>query len=237
MNRMYVVAITGGTGSGKSALTRALLRHFTGEASAISHDNYYRRRDELSYEQRTRLNYDHPDAFDNDLLVEQLDRLLAGTPIDAPRYDFTVHNRSADTERIAPARLLFLEGLLVLNDERIRERCDLTIYVDTDADVRILRRVKRDVVERGRTIESVEQQYLVTVKPMHEQYVEATKQYADLIVPEGGYNRTAIELIAGGLAAIIAADAASTAAGATNVASGTDRAGADRAVADRPDAD
>ena len=203
MSRTHVVAIAGGTGSGKSALTRALLRRFTGQASAISHDNYYRRRDELSYEQRCRLNYDHPDAFDNDLLVEQLDALLGGEAIDAPRYDFTIHNRSAETERIEPARLLFLEGLLLLTDERIRERCDLAIYVDTDADVRILRRVKRDVIERGRSIESVEQQYLETVKPMHEQYVEATKQYADLIVPEGGYNHTAIELIAGGLGTII----------------------------------
>ena len=203
MTRTYVVAIAGGTGSGKSALTFALLNRFGADASAVSHDNYYRRRDELSAVQRRQLNYDHPDAFDNDLLVEHLDVLLSGQPIEVPQYDFTIDNRSAQTERLEPTRILFLEGLLLLNDERIRDRCDLTIYVDTDADVRILRRVKRDVIERGRTIDSVQEQYLATVKPMHEQYVEATKQFADLIVPEGGYNRTAVELIAGGLAAII----------------------------------
>ncbi|NLT25944.1 MAG: uridine kinase [Microbacteriaceae bacterium] len=201
---VYVVGIAGGTGSGKTALTRALHGRFAGDSSLISHDNYYKRRDELSYEQRTKLNYDHPSAFDNDLLVEHLDELLGGRGVDIPVYDFAVHNRSAEALRVAPRRILFLEGLLLLDDARLRERCDLRIYVDTDADVRILRRVKRDVVERGRTIESVERQYLATVKPMHEQYVEATKQYADLVVPEGGYNERAIEIIAGGLAAVIA---------------------------------
>ena len=209
----YVVGIAGGTGSGKSALTRALHARFAGDASLISHDNYYKRRDELSYEQRTKLNYDHPSAFDNELLVEHLDALLAGRAVEIPVYDFAVHNRSAQTLPVAPARILFLEGLLLLDDERLRERFDLRIFVDTDADVRILRRVKRDVVERGRTIESVERQYLDTVKPMHEQYVEATRQHADLVVPEGGYNQRAIEIIAGGLAAVIARESATTLAG------------------------
>lgn len=201
--RTYVVGIAGGTGSGKSALTRALHGRFAADASLISHDNYYRRQDELTYEQRTRINYDHPSAFDNDLLVEHLDALLAGRGVDVPVYDFTVHNRAPETLRVEPARILFLEGLLLLHDERLRERCDLRIYVDTDADVRILRRVKRDVIERGRTIESIERQYLETVKPMHERYVEATKRHADLVVPEGGQNEAAIRIIAGGLAAVI----------------------------------
>ena len=206
-SEIYVVGIAGGTGSGKSALTRALHARFAGDASLISHDNYYRRRDELSYEQRTKLNYDHPSAFDNELLVAHLDELVDGRAVDVPVYDFTVHNRSVEVQRVGPRRILFLEGLLLLDDERLRERCDLRIYVDTDADVRILRRVKRDVVERGRSIESIERQYLATVKPMHEQYVEATKQYADLVVPEGGYNQRAIEIIAGGLAAVIEREA------------------------------
>lgn len=203
MTNTFVVGIAGGTGSGKSALTRALRGRFAGESSLVMHDNYYRRNDTLTYDQRSRLNYDHPDAFDNDLLVEHLDEILAGQATQTPVYDFTVHNRAAQTNLIEPAPILFLEGLLLFHDERLRDRCHLRIYVDTDADVRILRRVKRDVIERGRTIESIEQQYLETVKPMHERYVERSKKHAHIIVPEGGYNATAIELIAGGLAAEI----------------------------------
>lgn len=200
----YVVGIAGGTGSGKTELTRILHNKFAPDASRMTHDNYYCRQDNLSYEERCQVNYDHPDAFDNDLLVEHLDQLLAGNPIDSPRYDFANHNRADEVERVEPAPVLFIEGLLLFADPRLRDRCQLRIYVDTDADVRILRRAKRDVIERGRTFESVERQYLATVKPMHEQFVEATKQYADIIIPEGAHNLAAIEIVAGGLANMIA---------------------------------
>lgn len=203
----YVVGIAGGTGSGKTALTRILHEQFAPNASSMTHDNYYRRQDDLSFEERCKVNYDHPSAFDNDLLVAHLDELLSGRAIESPRYDFANHNRADFTETVDPAPILFIEGLLLFADQRLRERCQLRIYVDTDADVRILRRAKRDVIERGRTFESVEQQYLNTVKPMHEQFVEATKHFADIIVPEGAHNLAAIEIIAGGLANVIEREA------------------------------
>jgi uridine kinase len=190
-----VVGVAGGTGSGKTTLTNRLLERFSGEASVIFHDNYYRAHDELAYEERCLLNYDHPDAFDNALMVRQLERLVAGQAVDGPVYDYSAHNRSSQTTRIQPAPVVIVEGILIYAEPAICDLIDIKVFVDTDADVRILRRIKRDVVERGRTLESVERQYLTTVKPMHELYVEPSKRNADLIIPEGGHNLVALDML------------------------------------------
>ena len=191
----FIIGIAGGTGSGKTTLTRRLKERFGEDVSVVSHDNYYKRHDELPYEERCRLNYDHPDAFDTELMVEQIEALRRGETIACPVYDFTVHNRSNDTLLIAPTSVIILEGILLFADARLRELMDVRIFVDTDADVRILRRVVRDVNKRGRTLESVVQQYLTTVKPMHEQFVEPSKRFAHIIVPEGGKNLVALDMI------------------------------------------
>ena len=190
-----VVGVAGGTGSGKTTLTRALIERFPGKTSVIFHDNYYRQHDELSYEERCKLNYDAPEAFDNDLMVQQLKELTAGRAVQCPVYDYTVHNRSEETILIEPAPVLIVEGILIFAEPEICDLIDIKLFVDTDADVRILRRIKRDVVERGRTLESVEKQYLTTVKPMHELYVEPSKGRADLIIPEGGHNLVALYML------------------------------------------
>ncbi len=190
-----VVGVAGGTGSGKTTLTRALIERFPGKTSVIFHDNYYRQHDELSYEERCKLNYDAPEAFDNDLMVQQLKELTAGRAVQCPVYDYTVHNRSEETILIEPAPVLIVEGILIFAEPEICDLIDIKLFVDTDADVRILRRIKRDVVERGRTLESVEKQYLTTVKPMHELYVEPSKGRADLIIPEGGHNLVALDML------------------------------------------
>ena len=190
-----VVGVAGGTGSGKTTLTRALIERFPGKTSVVFHDNYYNQHDELSYGERSKLNYDAPEAFDNELMVKQVKTLIAGKPIDCPVYDYSLHNRSAETLRIEPAPVLIVEGILIFAEPEIRDLIDIKLYVDTDADVRILRRIKRDVVERGRTLESVEKQYLETVKPMHELYVEPSKAHADLIIPEGGHNLVALDML------------------------------------------
>lgn len=195
MAQTLVVGVAGGTGSGKTTLTRALVDRFPGQTSVIFHDNYYRRHDDLTYEERSKLNYDAPEAFDNELMVAQLRDLIAGKAIECPVYDYSVHNRSDETLRIEPAPVLIVEGILILAEPAIRDLIDIKLFVDTDADVRIVRRIKRDVIERGRTVESVEKQYLTTVKPMHDLYVEPSKRKADLIIPEGGHNLVALEML------------------------------------------
>ncbi len=190
-----VVGVAGGTGSGKTTLTNRLLERFPGRSSVIFHDNYYKAHDDLAYEERCLLNYDHPDAFDNDLMVEHLRRLTSGVPGDCPVYDYASHNRSDATVRIEPAPVIVVEGILIYAEPAICDLLDIKIFVDTDADVRILRRIKRDVVERGRTLESVEKQYLTTVKPMHELYVAPSKRNADIIIPEGGHNLVALDML------------------------------------------
>lgn len=193
--RPLVIGIAGGTGSGKTTLTRALIESFEEQVAVVFHDNYYKKNDHLTYEERCLLNYDAPDAFDNNLLVKQLDALIEGQTIECPVYDFSDHNRSEETLMVQTRPIIIVEGILIFAEPAIRERLDIKLFVDTDADVRILRRMRRDVVERGRSIESVQTQYLETVKPMHELYVEPSKRYADIIVPEGGTNLVALDML------------------------------------------
>ncbi|QOR47205.1 uridine kinase [Trueperella pecoris] len=195
MRKPMVIGIAGGTGSGKTTLTRAIEAKFAPQAAVVFHDNYYRPHDELPLEERAKLNYDHPDAFDNDYMVEQLHQLINGQAIDCPTYDYSMHTRAKETVRIEPAPLILVEGIVLFVEQRLCDLFDVKIFVDTDADVRILRRVKRDVIERGRTVESVEAQYLATVKPMHELYVAPSKRQADIIVPEGGRNLVALDML------------------------------------------
>ena len=195
MENILVIGIAGGSGSGKTTLMKNLITEFGESATVISHDNYYKRHDELTYEERCKLNYDEPAAFDTDLMVRQLEMLRAGQAIDCPVYDFTVHNRSDETVRIAPAKVIIVEGILIFASPELRELMDIRIYVDTDADIRLCRRIRRDVNKRGRSLESVLTQYQDTVKPMHELYVEPSKKFANLIVPEGGKNTVALEMI------------------------------------------
>ena len=189
-----VIGIAGGTGSGKSTFTNRLKAAFGDQVTVLYHDNYYRARDDVPFEERKKINYDHPDAFETELLLEQLKRLKEGRAIDCPVYDYTQHNRSRQVLRIEPRPVVLLEGILVLADPRLRELLDIKIYVEADADERILRRVMRDVKERGRDIEGVVQQYLTTVKPMHYLYVEPTRSLADLVI-NSGRNETAFQVM------------------------------------------
>ena len=196
-NNILVIGIAGGTGSGKTTLMKNIIEKFSDDVTVISHDNYYKRHDELTYEQRCGLNYDEPAALETDLMARHLDKLRQGQAIDCPVYDFTVHNRSDKTIPIVPKRVIIVEGILIFEDKPLRELMDIRIFVDTDADVRLCRRILRDVNERGRTLESVLKQYQDTVKPMHEMYVEPSKKFANIIVPEGGENLVALDMIMG----------------------------------------
>ena len=190
------IGIAGGTGSGKTTLTQHIKKRFGDDVSVIYHDNYYKDQSGMPFEVRCRQNYDHPDAFETDLMVRHLKALKAGIPIQCPVYSYTEHNRTQDTVEIQPTSVVIVEGLLVFQNPDLRDLMDIKIFVDTDADVRILRRIMRDVKERGRSLESVVEQYLTTVKPMHEAFVEPSKRNADIIVPNGGENPTAIEMLA-----------------------------------------
>ena len=190
-----VIGIAGGTGSGKTTLTHALIDAFPGKTSVVYHDNYYRAFPDLTYEERKRVNWDSPDAFDSELMAAQLRELISGRAIECPIYDYSIYNPSDRTTRIEPAPVIIVEGILIFAEKAICDLLDIKIFVDTDADIRILRRIKRDVIERGRTIESVEKQYVDTVKPMHELYVQPSKHNADIIVPEGGRNLVALDML------------------------------------------
>ena len=191
-----LIGIAGGSGSGKTTLADKLVECFgSDEVSIIRHDNYYKRHDQLTYEERSKLNYDHPDAFDTDLLCEQLKQLKEWHAIEMPVYDYSQHNRSDQVIVVHPAPVLILEGILIFAEEELCRLMDIKVFVDTDADVRILRRILRDVKARGRSLESVITQYLTTVKPMHEQFVEPSKRRADVIIPDGGYNMVALEML------------------------------------------
>lgn len=193
--QVLTIGIAGGTGSGKTTLTRRILREFGENVSILHHDSYYKAHPEMSYEERCKLNYDHPDAFDTDLMLEHIRALKRGESIQCPVYDYTVHNRSRKTVIVKPARVLVVEGILIFAEKSLCAEMDIKLFVDTDADVRILRRIVRDVRDRGRSLESVTTQYLTTVKPMHEQFVEPSKRNADVIIPEGGKNQVALDIV------------------------------------------
>lgn len=195
MDEIMIIGIAGGTGSGKTTLTNRLKERFGDVVSVVYHDNYYKRHDEMSYDERCLLNYDHPDAFDTSLMIEHIQKLKQGIAIESPMYDFSVHNRSEQTMVIQPTKVIVVEGILVFENKALRDLMDIKIFVDTDADVRILRRILRDVKARGRSLESVVNQYLTTVKPMHEQFVEPSKRSSDIIVLEGGNNVVALDML------------------------------------------
>lgn len=190
-----IIGIAGGTGSGKTTLTQHLKEHFGSSVTVIGHDSYYKRQEGTTYEERVLQNYDHPDAFDTDLLIQHLLELKEGRSIQCPVYSYVDYNRTDQTVEIFPTRVLIVEGVLIFQDPVLRELFDIKIFVETDADERILRRALRDVEERGRTLRSVVNQYLTTVKPMHEQYVEPSRKYADIIVLQGGHNLVALDMI------------------------------------------
>ena len=197
MENFLVIGIAGGTGSGKTTLMKNLVEHFGDMVTVMSHDNYYKRHDELSYEERCLINYDEPAAFDTSLMAYHLECLRRGEAIDCPVYDYTVHNRSNETVRIEPRPVIIVEGILIFENQPLRDLMDIRIFVDTDADIRLCRRIKRDVNKRGRSVESVLTQYQTTVKPMHDLYVEPSKKYANIVVPEGGKNLVALDMIIG----------------------------------------
>ena len=192
---VLVIGIAGGTGSGKTNLMKNLMGQFGSEITVLSHDNYYRAHHELPYEERCKLNYDEPAAFETELMVRQLKELRAGRAVDCPVYDFTVHNRSDQVIHLVPKSVIMVEGILIFENKALRDLMDIKIFVDTDADIRLCRRIKRDVNKRGRSMESVLLQYQATVKPMHDQYVEPSKKFADLVVLEGGKNLVALDMI------------------------------------------
>ena len=196
-NQILVIGIAGGTGSGKTTLMNNLIKRFEGRVTVLSHDNYYRRNDHLTYEQRCQINYDEPAALETDLMARHLEQLRRGETIQCPVYDFAQHNRSNETIEISPKSVIIVEGILIFEDQALRDLMDIKIFVDTDADVRLCRRIKRDVNKRGRSLESVLEQYQTTVKPMHEKYVEPSKKHANLVVLEGGKNWVALDMIVG----------------------------------------
>ncbi len=192
---VLTIGIAGGTGSGKTTITKRIVREFSENVAVLHHDSYYKAHDELPYAERCRLNYDHPNAFDTDLMLAHVRALKRGETVRCPVYDFTVHNRSDKTVEVRPARVLVVEGILIFAEPELCREMDIKLFVDTDADVRILRRIVRDVRDRGRSLDSVVKQYLNTVKPMHEEFVEPSKRNADLIIPEGGRNQVAMDIV------------------------------------------
>lgn len=204
MRRPILIGITGGTGSGKTTVARQIVQHLpTTSIVTISQDAYYKNQDHLPMEERVKANYDHPFSFETDLLVEHLKALLRGDTIRMPRYDFEHHTRKKEFVLVASRNIIILEGILLFDEPRLRELMDIKIYVDTDADIRVLRRIRRDIRDRGRTLESVIDQYLATVRPAHMQFVEPNKKYADIIIPEGGRNRVAIDIMVTKIRAIL----------------------------------
>ncbi|WP_128425968.1 uridine kinase [Gudongella oleilytica] len=196
MKRPILIGIAGGTGSGKSTVTREIYKSITDKNVAIiEQDSYYKDQSDISFEERVKTNYDHPFAFDNELLISHLKDLLDGKSIQKPIYDFENHNRKKETVLVESKDIIVLEGILILYDEDLRNLMDIKLFVDTDADVRVIRRILRDIKDRGRTLDSVVKQYMTTVRPAHMQFVEPTKRYADIIIPEGGYNKVAIDII------------------------------------------
>lgn len=199
-----IIGVTGGSGGGKTSVSKVILANFQDQKIAmIQHDSYYKDQSHLTFEERVSTNYDHPLAFDTDLMIEHINELIAGRPVDIPIYDYTLHTRSEKTYRQEPQDVIIVEGILVLEDKRLRDLMDIKLFVDTDDDIRIIRRIKRDMEERGRSLDSVIEQYTSVVKPMFHQFIEPTKRYADIIIPEGASNVVAIDLINTKIAAIL----------------------------------
>lgn len=193
--KTLIIGIAGGSGSGKTTLTNRLAAEFPGRLTVVSHDSYYRAHDDMSYDERCKLNYDHPDAYETEMLISHLDALRRGESVECPVYDFRVHNRSAETRIIRPSRVVVLEGILILADPALRERLDIKVFVDADADIRVLRRIRRDMRDRARSLDSVSEQYQKTVKLMHDEFVEPSKKEADIIIPKGGKNPVVLGLL------------------------------------------
>lgn len=201
MDDIMVIGVAGGTGSGKTTITSKVAERLAPDVTVITHDSYYRAHHELTYDERVLLNYDHPDAYETELLVEHLKQLKQGRAVEVPVYDFVTYDRSEEVVLVKPSRVIIVEGIVIFSEPSLLELMDVKVFVDADADVRILRRIMRDVRERGRTLESVVTQYLATVKPMHEAFVEPSKRYADVIIPEGGFNLVALEMLVSRIAA------------------------------------
>lgn len=200
-----VIGVAGGTGSGKTTVAREILKRAgTKQISLIQHDAYYKDLSDLPLAQRAMFNFDHPDALDNELLITHLKELKAGRAIEMPVYDFKTHTRTKEVQRVEPSRVILVEGILIFADKQLRDLMDVKIYVDTDPDIRFIRRLQRDIAERGRTMESVIHQYLTTVRPMHQEFVGPSKRYADVIIPEGGFNEVAMEMVAARIRALLA---------------------------------
>jgi uridine kinase len=203
-----IIGVAGGSGSGKTTVVRSIVRSLgKGQVTVIHHDSYYRDASHLAFEERQAINYDHPDALETELLVEHLEALRAGRPVEIPMYDFTTHSRRSETETALPKKVIIVDGLLILWDERIRRLMDIKVFVDADSDIRFIRRLSRDIEERGRSAELVIRQYLDTVRLMHLEFVEPSKRYADLIMPEGGHNRVAVDMLLTKVRAILREEA------------------------------
>lgn len=202
--KVTVIGVAGGTGSGKSTLVRKLVDTFKDEdVATLCHDSYYKAHPELTYEERTKLNYDHPQAFDTDMLIEHIKALKANVPVECPVYSFVNHNREDRTVAVKPSKVIIVDGIMIFENKELRDLMDIKVYVDTDADVRLARRILRDVKDRGRSMDSVISQYLNTVKPMHEEFVDPSKKFADIIVPEGGMNTVAVNLLVENLRSLV----------------------------------
>lgn len=199
-----VIGVAGGTGSGKSTLVKKLREAFAEkDVVTLSHDYYYKENNDITLEERRKLNYDHPQAFDTQMMIEQVKALKEGVPVERPEYSFVDHNRLAKTIKVIPAKVLIVEGILIFENKQLRDLMDIKVFVDTDADIRLARRILRDVSERGRSMKSVISQYITTVKPMHEEFVEPSKKYADVIIPEGGFNSVAVTMLIENIKSVI----------------------------------
>lgn len=206
--KVTVIGVAGGTGSGKSTLVKRLQDAFVGDdVVTLCHDYYYKAHPELTYEERTRLNYDHPQAFDTQMLVDHIKALKENVPIQHPVYSFVEHNRTEERVDVKPSKVIIVDGILIFENKELRELMDIKVFVDTDADLRLARRILRDVCDRGRSMESVIKQYTETVKPMHEEFVEPSKRYADVIIPEGGFNSVAVEMLIQNIRSLIRSEA------------------------------
>lgn len=195
MKENWIIGVCGGSASGKTTIVNRISSHFGEDILVISHDSYYKEHNDMTFEERCRLNYDHPSSFETERLVRDLNALLKGEEVDVPVYDFSIHNRAKEVTHVAPKRIIVVEGILVLENKTLRDMMDVRVYVDTDADERLMRRIRRDMEERARTIDSILNQYAETVKPMHEEFIEPSKRYADIIIPRGGENEAGIGMM------------------------------------------